>query len=107
MFVRLNLPSFDMLLHCDYDPTTCTVQELLDAVRKEVAVVFPPKYNRFANSFLISSPAGTQRVITAISGLKYFLRMHSPYLKEKVSSIPEVGQKWLTEVLAVGGSRPR
>lgn len=42
---------FDMLLHTSFNPEADDVEALLDAVRKEVAVVFPPAYNRFPQSF--------------------------------------------------------
>ena len=41
-----------MRLHSDYDPDGGqSVQQLLDEVRAEVAVVFPPAFNRFQNGF--------------------------------------------------------
>ncbi len=49
---QLELALFDMRLHSDFDPTgTKGVQQLLDEVRAEVAVLFPPAYNRFQNGF--------------------------------------------------------
>jgi len=52
-FVRqLEFALFDMRLHSDYDPDgSKSVQQLLDEVREEVAVVVPPAFNRFQNSF--------------------------------------------------------
>ncbi|MDH3513946.1 MAG: M3 family metallopeptidase [Gammaproteobacteria bacterium] len=52
-FVRqLEFSLFDMRLHSDFDPDgDATVQQLLDAVRAEVAVVIPPEFNRFQNGF--------------------------------------------------------
>jgi oligopeptidase A len=52
-FVRqLEFSLFDMRLHSDFDPSgTVSVQQLLDAVRAEVAVVIPPAFNRSQNSF--------------------------------------------------------
>jgi oligopeptidase A len=52
-FVRqLEFALFDMRLHSDYDPSgERTVQQVLDAVRAEVAVVIPPAFNRFQNGF--------------------------------------------------------
>jgi oligopeptidase A len=52
MVRQLEFSLFDMRLHSDYDPNgPQTILELLDEVRKEVAVLFPPAFNRFANSF--------------------------------------------------------
>ncbi len=52
-FVRqLEFSLFDMRLHSDYDPQTDkSVQQLLDEVRAEVAVIIPPAFNRFQHGF--------------------------------------------------------
>jgi len=52
-FVRqLEFSLFDMRLHSSYDPDGGkTVQQVLDEVRAEVAVVIPPAFNRFQNGF--------------------------------------------------------
>ncbi|MFL6623743.1 MAG: oligopeptidase A [Sulfurifustis sp.] len=52
-FVRqLEFALFDMKLHSEFDPDgNRSVQRLLDEVRAEVAVVIPPTFNRFQNSF--------------------------------------------------------
>src|SRR5471032_3020170 len=42
----------DMHLHYDYDPAGAkSVQQLIDEVRAQFAVVVPPAFNRFLNSF--------------------------------------------------------
>ncbi len=52
MVRQIEFSLFDMRLHSDYDPNgTKTIQQLLDEVRQEVSVVFPPAFNRFPNSF--------------------------------------------------------
>jgi len=49
---QLEFALFDMQLHTDFDPDGArSVQDVLDAVRREVAVVFPPAFNRFQNGF--------------------------------------------------------
>ena len=52
-FVRqLEFAVFDMRLYGEFDPDgDVSVQTLLDAVRRDVAVVVPPPYNRFQNGF--------------------------------------------------------
>ncbi len=52
-FVRqLEFALFDMRLHADFDPDgKQSVQQVLDQVRGEVAVIVPPAFNRFQNSF--------------------------------------------------------
>lgn len=52
MVRQIEFSLFDMRLHSDYDPNgTRTIQQLLDEVRQEVSVVFPPAFNRLPNSF--------------------------------------------------------
>jgi oligopeptidase A len=52
-FVRqLEFSLFDMRLHSGYDPESGkSVQQVLDEVRSEVAVIMPPAFNRFQNGF--------------------------------------------------------
>ena len=49
---QLEFALFDFRLHLEYDPAQpLDVEALLNDVRQQVAVVFPPEYNRFANNF--------------------------------------------------------
>ena len=52
MIRQLEFSLFDFRLHLEFDPQKGPrVRELLDEVRAEVAVIRPPAFNRFANSF--------------------------------------------------------
>ena len=52
MVRQLEFAMFDFRLHLEYDPTKgARVQEILDEVRAEVAVIKPPVYNRFQHGF--------------------------------------------------------
>ena len=52
MLRQIEFALFDFRLHDEYTPERGSrVQELLDEVRREVAVVEPPAYNRFPHSF--------------------------------------------------------
>lgn len=52
MVRQIEFALFDMRLYSEYDPQgEKSVQTLLDEVRREVAVIIPPAYNRFQNSF--------------------------------------------------------
>jgi len=52
MVRQLEFALFDFLLHSAGEALKLSaVRELLDEVRNEVAVIFPPDYHRFANSF--------------------------------------------------------
>jgi oligopeptidase A len=52
MVRQIEFALFDFRLHDEYEPTRGSrVQEILDEVRREVAVVRSPAYNRFAHAF--------------------------------------------------------
>ncbi len=52
MVRQLEFSLFDFRLHLEYDSkTSVDVQSLLDDVRRQVAVVIPPEFNRFQHSF--------------------------------------------------------
>jgi len=52
MLRQVEFSLFDMLLHSTFKPEgTQSVHELLEQVRDEVAVLRPPVFNRFENSF--------------------------------------------------------
>jgi oligopeptidase A len=52
MVRQIEFSLFDMRLHSDFDPAgALSVQQLVDEVRREVAVILPPAFNRFHNSF--------------------------------------------------------
>jgi oligopeptidase A len=52
MMRQIEFALFDFRLHDEYTPERgARVQELLEDVRREVAVVEPPPYNRFAHGF--------------------------------------------------------
>ena len=52
MVRQLEFSLFDLRLHAEYDPTHGPgIHALLDEVRSEIAVVRPPSFNRFPNTF--------------------------------------------------------
>ena len=52
MLRQVEFALFDLELHSTYEPESSqSVQSVLDAVRDRVAVVKPPEFNRFQNSF--------------------------------------------------------
>jgi len=52
MVRQLEFALFDFRLHLEYDPEKGgRVQQILDEVRQQVAVIVPPSFNRFQHSF--------------------------------------------------------
>lgn len=103
---QIEFALFDMLLHSTYDAKSETVRGLLNEVRREVAVVFPPEYNRFAESFA--------HIFAGGYAAGYYSYKWAELLSADVFSLfeemglfnPEVGTKYLDEILSRGGSRP-
>ncbi len=103
---QIEFALFDMRLHVDYAPGGGqTVQQLLDEVRREVAVLFPPAFNRFPNSF--------SHIFAGGYGAGYYSYKWAEVLSADAYSLfeesgvlnPKVGNQFRNEILAVGGSR--
>ncbi len=103
---QIEFALFDMLLHSDYDPQKETVRGLLEKVRREVAVVFPPEYHRFANSFAHIFAGGYAAGYYSYKWAEVLSADAFSLFEEKGIFDPDVGQKWWKEVLSRGGSRP-
>ncbi len=103
---QIEFALFDMLLHSSFDPAKETAQALLDRVRREVAVVFPPKYNRFANSFSHIFAGGYSAGYYSYKWAEVLSADAFSLFQENGIFDLQTGTKWLEEVLSRGGSRP-
>jgi oligopeptidase A len=102
---------FDMRLHRDWKSIAATsdnpTKTLLEKVRAEVAVVVPPAFNRFQNSFSHIFGGGyaagyySYKWAEVLSADCYAAFEEAGAEKEQ-----EIGAKFLREILEVGGSRP-
>ncbi len=105
---QIEFSIFDMRLHYEFDPKgEKTVMDVLDEVRREVAVLIPPEWHRFPNSF------------SHIFGGGYAAGYYSYKWAEVLSADcyaafeeagdpfdPVVGKRFLEEILSRGGERP-
>ena len=105
---QIEFALFDMLLHSDFDPAGPRgVLDLLDDVRKEVAVTIPPQWNRFPNSFSHIFAGGyaagyySYKWAEVLSADSYaaFEEAGNPF-------DPVVGRRFLDEIISAGGARP-
>lgn len=102
----------DMHLHYDYDPDgQKTAQDVLDEIRRKYAVVIPPAFNRFLQSF--------SHIFAGGYAAGYYSYKWAEVLSADVYSAfeesladgndlvsPAMGARLLEEILSVGGSRP-
>jgi oligopeptidase A len=103
---QIEFSLFDMRLHHDFDANGGkTVQQLLDEVRAEVAVLVPPKFNRFPNSF--------SHIFAGGYAAGYYSYKWAEVLSADAYSLFEengvlnmaTGLRFRDEILAAGGSR--
>ncbi len=104
---QIEFALFDMHLHDDFDPAgPKTVLDLLDEIRRRVAVVFPPAYNRFPNSFShifagdYAAGYYSYKWAEVLSADAYGLFEENGVLN------PDIGHRFWSEILAQGGARP-
>lgn len=107
MMVRqLEFSLFDFKIHMNYDPAKGgRIYETLEEVRNQVAVVHPPKFNRFAHSF--------GHIFAGGYGAGYYSYKWAEVLSSDAFSLfedkgifdQEAGNAFLTNILEMGGSQ--
>ncbi|OAM51793.1 oligopeptidase A [Methylovorus sp. MM2] len=104
---QIEFSLFDIRLHGDFNPNGKeTALDLIEQVRDEVAVVRPPKWNRFPNNFSHIFAGGyaagyySYKWAEVLSADAYSLFEETGVLSQ------ETGRRFWSEILAQGGSRP-
>ena len=104
---QLEFALFDMHLHYDFDPAgSLTPLQLLDRVRRQVAVVFPPAYNRFPNNFSHIFAGGYAAGYYSYKWAEVLSADAYSLFEEQGVLNPQAGERFRREILGVGGSRP-
>jgi oligopeptidase A len=104
MLRQVEFAVFDMRLH--YDFRGAAALDLLNEVRKQVAVLFPPAYNRFPNSFSHIFAGGYAAGYYSYKWAEVLSADAYSLFEEHGGLDPHTGRRFLDEILAVGGSRP-
>ncbi|MGZ5049850.1 MAG: oligopeptidase A [Methylobacter sp.] len=106
MMVRqLEFSLFDFRIHRDYDPIKGgRVYEILQQVREQVAVVQPPKFNRFAHSFAHIFAGGYGAGYYSYKWAEVLSSDAYSLFEEKGIFDPETGKAFLSNILEKGGS---
>jgi len=104
---QLEFALYDFRLHLEYDPALGPrTLELLDEVRREVAVVVPPAWHRFPHAFT--------HIFSGGYAAGYYSYLWAEVLSADAFAAFEeagifdraTGERYRREILAVGGSRP-
>ena len=104
---QLEFALFDLHLHYDYDPDgTRSVLDLLNDVRRRVAVVLPPAYNRFPHNFAHVFAGGYAAGYYSYKWAEVLSADAYSLFEEKGVLDPATGARFWDEILGVGGSRP-
>lgn len=108
MVRQLEFALFDLRVHSEFDPSgDKTVLDLIQEVRQKVAVLFPPEWHRFPNSF--------SHIFAGGYAAGYFSYKWAEVLSADAYAAFEeagdpfdavIGQRFLQEILSAGGARP-
>ena len=110
MLRQIEFALFDMRAHADFVPgagaSYADLQALLDDVRREVAVVSRPAYDRFIHAFGHVFGGGYAAGYYSYKWAEVLSADAFSLFEEKGVLSPEIGARFRDEVLARGGSRP-
>lgn len=103
---QLEFSLFDFRLHMDYQPDNANfVQDTLHSVRDQVAVMHPPAWNRFENSFSHIFAGGYAAGYYSYKWAEVLSADVWSYFEEAGIFNQSAGEKFLNEILSQGGSR--
>ncbi|MBX9917400.1 MAG: M3 family metallopeptidase [Nitrosomonas sp.] len=109
MLRQIEFALFDMHVHFDFKPDgDRTVLQLLDDIRNQVAVIIPPDFNRFPNSFAHIFAGGYAAGYYSYKWAEVLSADAYSMFEETASDgvvNAATGSHFLEEILAVGGSR--
>ena len=104
---QIEFSLFDLLLHSDFDPAgERGVLQLLGDVRSEVAVIVPPEWHRFPNSFAHIFAGGYGAGYYSYKWAEVLSADCYGAFEEAGDPFDErTGKRFLDTILSVGGSR--
>lgn len=107
MIRQLEFSLFDFRLHAEYDPAAPkSAQDVLNEVRDAVAVIKPPVFNRFENSFSHIFAGGYAAGYYSYKWAEVLSADAYSRFEEEGIFNPQTGESFLREILQQGGSRP-
>jgi len=106
MLRQIEFSLFDFLLHSEYQPNgKQSVQDLLNQVRNEVAVLIPPAFNKFQNSFSHIFAGGYAAGYYSYKWAEVLSAdVYAAFEEEGIGNADTAG-RFRKEILSIGGSR--
>jgi oligopeptidase A len=106
MLRQIEFALFDFLIHRDYDPNTGGhIYETLERVRDQVAVIRPPVWNRFPNSFTHIFAGGYAAGYYSYKWAEVLSADAFSLFEEQGIFDPDTGRSFLHNILEKGGSQ--
>jgi oligopeptidase A len=105
MLRQIEFAVFDMRLHSESADGRSAL-ELLEEVRSRIAVLRPPAFNRFPNSFSHIFAGGYAAGYYSYKWAEVLSADAYSFFEEHGVLDAQAGQRFRDEILAVGGSRP-
>jgi oligopeptidase A len=102
---QIEFALFDMHLHYDL-PDGKTALQLINKIRRQVAVIIPPDYNRFPNNFSHIFAGGYAAGYYSYKWAEVLSSDAYALFEENGVLNPEIGHRFWSEILAQGGARP-
>jgi oligopeptidase A len=103
---QIEFALFDMLMHSNFESSGGeTILQLLDEVRAEVAVLIPPAFHRFPHSFSHIFSSGYAAGYYSYKWAEVLSADAYSLFEENGVLNPDVGARFRSEILAMGGSR--
>ncbi len=103
---QIEFALFDMRLHHGFDRAARSPLDLLEEVRRQVAVVRPPDWNRFPNQFSHIFGGGYAAGYYSYKWAEVLSADAFGAFEEEGVLNPATGARFRDEILGVGGSRP-
>jgi oligopeptidase A len=106
MLRQIEFSLFDFKLHQNFNAEQPTqVQSILDEVRNQVAMLIPPKFNRFQHSFGHIFAGGYAAGYYSYKWAEVLSADAFSRFEEEGIFNPEVGKSFLQNILEMGGSK--
>ncbi len=104
--LQLEFAIFDFRLHLEYDPVRgARIHELLEDVRRGVAVIHPPSFNRFPHGFALIFAGGYSAGYYSYKCAEVLSSDAFSLFEEKGVFDSGTGMRFLCFILEQGGSR--